>query len=170
VYDDFREEIMISVEVSDGDILHEPADAMIMPISPDAKWLGQINSVQSTAKMFEGPLRERESLVNLDVIVLPTPNNFAPGFLRVICVVDDHTSSPAAVVNFGLTRAEKLGLRTVTLPPADWSLRLMMVGIRNFKLRQPVSVQTVKVMVHHDYPTFIALRALADRLDAGALA
>ena len=161
---------MISVEVTDGDILHEPSDAMVMPVSPDAKWLGQINSVQAVSSMFEAPLREREPLENLDVIVLPAPNNFAPGFLRVIFVVDNHTSSPAAVVNFGLTRAEKLGLRTVTLPPADWSLRLMMAGIRNFKLRKPESVQEVRVMVYQDYPTLNALRGLAARLDAGALA
>lgn len=158
-----------------GDILHVAADAMVMTVDSAGKWRGQLDAafMKSTASAYAGELQSHMPLRDGDVIVVENPGYFAPAFDRIIFVVDELVRPLSSLIGFGLTEAEKLRLRKVTLPPLriDTSHRLkhedpleqISRAIINFNRRGGKYVQEIKVVVHNDYPTCSRLNWLLEK-------
>lgn len=111
----------LKVEVVDGDITQEPADALITAVNSGGMWFGGVDGaiMRVSTQYHDGladVLRHGRSRDVVTVVKREKHEKYAGKFSTVVFVIDDLDEPLSVIVRRGLTEASTRGFRTVTMP------------------------------------------------------
>jgi O-acetyl-ADP-ribose deacetylase (regulator of RNase III) len=163
--------MVVKVRVAEGDIFHEPADAMVLAVNSTGIWNGQMDAavMQAIGSSYHGELQAAMPLTDGDVVVAQGQPNIAPAFERIIFVIDDLVRPLDQIVGAGLRKAEDLGFAKVTLPTlrmgnmagkyrSEDAISALVRAINGFVKDNPKQVQEVRVVVYNSRANANVLR------------
>lgn len=157
--------MVTKLRVVEGDIFHEPADAMLVTVDTAGNWGGQMNESfkRPLQSCYEAELMAAGPLKNGDVVFASGQLNVAPAFEKIIFMVDEHREPEPLpldqLVGAALRKADDADLTTVTVPllridrkfrsedPVMALLRAALI-FRNLNLKK--SLQEISIVVHQN--------------------